>query len=222
MCKCGWLLLLAVLPLWSYAHDLGVYARTWAIEEVNLKTVIADQAQALDQEKIILSLKSQVQHLDQHLTLNFLPAASRTATRYINPAVALKRDIKIKDKVIYQKGTWVNPLRWVRPRQNMLFFDGRDNDQLAFALKALRQFPYRLMLVMTAGEPVKLSGKLHRPVYYASRALLKRFEIKAVPSLLGVGDNKHQYELMVLTLASPYQIETLQSCWHGCAEKEES
>ena len=204
-----------VAPWLSHANDLGVYSRVWPIDEVNLKQTIAGQLQAIDRQKIGVSLKSQVENLDARLQPQVLPLAKENSVTYFDPSVSLPHDIRVSGRIIYKKGTWVNPLNWVRPKQDMLFFDGRDAAQLDFALAALKRFPYRLMPVMTAGKPIALSEKIHRPVYYANSALIQRFRIREVPTLLGVGDQAHRDELSVVSFVPPYSVDLIERCWHG-------
>lgn len=210
------LLILPVMPTLLYAHDLGVYGRVWGIKEVNLKEVIAMQLSHVDYHAIDLRLKHSVKTFGQHLKPNQLPVAKVTGTTYVNPAVALTKNIIVNGRVLYRKGTWINPLKVVRPQQDMLFFDAHSKAQFNFALAALKAHPYKLMLVETTGNPIVLSDKIHRPIYYASKAIIQRFDIQKVPSLLGVGTGSHQYDLAVSTFATPYQVNLIKACWSGC------
>lgn len=199
-----------------YAHDLGVFGRVWPIQEVDLKQVIAKQLSKINTKAINLKLKKQAIHFGENLPPNKLPNSLQTKTTYIDPSIALKKDIIVRGRMLYKKGTWVNPLKTVRPSKNMLFFNAVDDKQLHFALQALKAHPYRLMLVATKGNPVALAKKIHRPVYYATKGIVKRFHIKAVPSLLGVGSGNNEYDLAVTTFSAPYSIRLVKQCWNGC------
>lgn len=209
-------LLLGSCSVMGYSHDLGVYARVWSISEVNIKQVIAKQLHGLDIQGINSRLKSKVSHVGQHLASHDLPLATKTMTHYVDPSVALNRDIIVRGRIIYHKGTWVNPLHWVRPHTNLLFFDGQDKAQVALATQVIKTEPAHVQLVMIAGNPVTLSATLHTPVFYATQKLIKRFHIQAVPTLLGVGQGKHRYALAVSTLAAPYSVVQVKNCWRGC------
>lgn len=199
-----------------WANDLGHYGRVWGIEEVNVKQVIANQLAMKNTLKSAKVLRKSLKTLGEHFPSMHLPTARHRLTSYYDPSIALKTDIVVRGRLLYRKGTWVNPLKVVRPIQDMLYFDGRDKQQLDFAIKALRHYPTRLMLVETGGDPIKLSANLHRPVYYARRAIISRFHIVKVPSLLGVGVGLHQYDLSVTTLTPKATMKTLNTCWHGC------
>src|SRR6185503_16016574 len=98
--------------------------------------------------------------IGEHLPLTYLPEASVTQTRFINPAIVLKHDISSNGQVFYRKGSRVNPLNIVRPVTNLLFFDAKSPAQKQLALAALKDYPYQLVLVLTRGDPVKLASLL--------------------------------------------------------------
>jgi hypothetical protein len=97
------------------------------------------------------------------------------------------------------------------------FFDGNDQAQIDFALQSMKVEPYRLMLVMTKGNPIQLANKIHLPIYYATQGIISRFHITKFPTLLGVGLNQHQNELAITSISSPYSIKILEKCWNGCS-----
>lgn len=198
------------------AHNVGQYGRVWGIAEVNAKQVIANELAQKNTRHAQLTLKKSLTSIGQHLPPANLPNAQKRVTRYYDPSGALGKDIVVRGRLLYKKGTWVNPLKVVRPVQNMLYFNARDKAQLTFAINALTKMPTRLMLVTTGGDPIKLAAKLHRPVYYARPALIARFHIRAVPSLLGVGKGLYRYRLAVTTFRAPYKIAQVVACWHGC------
>ena len=198
------------------AHNVGTFGRVWPIVEVNAKQEIANELSHVDTHTPQIRLRAALAHMGQHLPPAQLPLAIRQATTYYDPSIALHKDIWVRGRLLYKKGTWVNPLSIVRPVQNMLYFNGKDPKQLRFALAALTAMPTRLMLVMTQGDPIALSAKLHRPIYYARPTLITRFHISAVPSLLGVGKNATYHQLAVTTFTPPYTVAHIKQCWHGC------
>ncbi len=203
------------------ASDLGIYARVWDIKEIDLKQLIAEGLHKIDVKKIQINYKQQAEHLGENLTPNLLSNADQNKTIYVDPSISLSKNIIINGKVIYKKGTFVNPLTVVRPTENMLFFNGENQDQMDFALQAMKAEPYRLMLVMTKGNPIQLANKIRRPIYYATQGIISRFHITRVPTLLGVGLNQHQNELAITMFATPYSVDMLKKCWSGCVNKKE-
>ena len=107
----------------SYAHNLGVFGQTYPIDEVSIKKVIQEQARAIDWNKIGLKLKSQALNYGSNLKTLKLQTAQKTETTYVDPSVALNRDVVINGRFLYHKGAWINPLKTVQPLKDMLFFN---------------------------------------------------------------------------------------------------
>lgn len=212
----GFLFLLLCLSIQAQAYDLGVYGRTWDIQEIDLKQLIAEEMQQVDTRKIQNLFIKQAENFGKNLDPNDLPKAKITKTFYVDPSISLTKDIIINGKILYKKGTVVNPLEVVRPTENMLFFNGDDPEQLNFALKSIKENPYHLMLVMTKGNPIKLANNIHRPIYYATQGIISRFHITHVPSLLGVGHDENKNKLAITTLAEPFYTKIINDCWNGC------
>ena len=200
----------------AFSADLGIYGKVWDIKEIDLKQLIAEELHEVDVKQIQVTYKNQAEHFGENLTPNLLPNSDQTKTIYVDPSISLSKNIVINGKILYKKGSFVNPLTVIRPSDNMLFFDGDNQDQLNFALHALKVEPYRLMLVMTKGNPIQLANKIHRPIYYATQGIISRFHITKIPTLLGVGIDHHMNELAITTFAPPYSIQVLKDCWNGC------
>ena len=211
-------LLLALGMTRVVAHDLGTFGQTFKIREVDLRTRIIKDGQAVNWTKIGLKMTRSARAYVSNLPPNELVSTQHNYTYYVDPSIALNRDFSYRGQVFYHKGTFVNPLEYVRPHSDMLFFDGRDQQQVAFALRALARNKKGIMLVMTAGNPVTLAKRIHRPVYYGFKRLTQRFHITHVPSLLGVGGGGHYYDLSIMNFAKPYRADLVGLCMHGCSD----
>lgn len=214
------LLLLFVLPQFIFAHNLGVHGKIYPIQEADLKEVIVKQASQVNWNKVGHELKTKTVNFTKDLSPANLPIATKNKTDYVDPSVALDRDIWVGNKLLYKKGTWVNPLRFMRPHTDMLFFNANDEAQRQLALKLIEKHPYKIMLVVTQGDLGKLSKLLKMPVYYAYPRIIKRFHITQVPTLMGTGTGGHYLELALTHFAKPYHADWLMRCLHGCVFKE--
>lgn len=227
------LLLLAMgcaLSVGVHAVNLGIQGKTWDVGERDIREIIAEQIAKADWDSVQDELVESAKSHTANLMPNELPAASETRTRWIDPSITVKEDvyapIEQEDgsyawEVIVPAGSKVNPLSHVTPIDNMLFFDGRDPEQVKFALDAQRNHIYDLVLVMTAGDPGALSDHIQRPVYYANTLLMDRFGIERTPSLLGIGEGEYALYLAVTEFASPYSQERLEAGWHGLPDTKE-
>lgn len=97
-----------------------------------------------------------------------------------DPTITLETDIRsAKGEVIHARGTRVNPLDSVELRADLLFFDGDDPDQLAWAL---RQAP-GAKLILVRGAPLQLMKARQRRFYFDQAGKLSaHFGIRAVPA----------------------------------------
>ncbi len=217
------------LPLSSFAVDLGVHGHLWDIDEVDMTQLIAAQAAEADWQAAQRELTQSAEDYTSRLPQYRLELALETKTHWVDPSVVLGEDINVpvesengeyEWRVLHKAGTRVNPLEYNRPVSNMLFFDGNDPEQVELAVAALREHPYSLMLVETSGDPAKLAERIQVPVYYANDLLIDKFNIKRVPSLLGVGEGAQYYKLAVTELAAPYEVTVITDAWYGLPEKE--
>ena len=97
-----------------------------------------------------------------------------------DPTITLETDIRgAKGEFIHARGTRVNPLDSVPLRSELLFFDGDDPDQLAWAL---RQSP-NAKLILVRGAPLELMKARQRRFYFDQGGKLStHFAIRAVPA----------------------------------------
>lgn len=106
---------------------------------------------------------------------------AEVARRWLfDPAITLETDIRgAKGELIHARGTRVNPLDSVELRADLLFFDGDDPDQLAWAL---RQSP-GAKLILVRGAPLQLMKARQRRFYFDQGGKLSaHFAIRAVPA----------------------------------------
>ena len=110
-----------------------------------------------------------------------LVAAAATRRWRFDPTVTLERDITDdKGRVILVAGTRVNPLDTVRLREPLVFLDGDDAAQLAWAS---RRFGSKAKLILVRGAPLTLMKTRQRRFYFdQGGSLVKRFGIRAVPA----------------------------------------
>lgn len=204
-----------LLVLTSYSQtDLGVYGNTFPIEEVDLRQIIQQQLNAIDwssvQEKWLKKISAQLAHLpSSSLVLTAKSARERARTRasscgshcrYIDPSVQL------------QNGKCINPLHYVTPHTALLFIDGRDASQRALAYRLKQDSRHPVKVVLAKGNPWAFEARLrkeHRPffqAYYAFPALVRRFHISALPSLLYANPPLHPDVLILLHFCYPYRF----------------
>ena len=97
-----------------------------------------------------------------------------------DPTITLAADIRgAKGELIHAAGTKVNPLDSVGLRADLLFLDGDDPDQLAWALKQT----VNAKLILVKGAPLELMKARQRRFYFDQGGkLTERFGIRSVPA----------------------------------------
>lgn len=207
----------------AQATDLGVQGKTWPIIEIDFRQLLLESAARADLDAAQKEVtESTEKYFDQFPQRN-LPSVEVTATRYIDPSITLASDIAApipnaagdyQWATLYPKGTRVNPLEKFRPLTAMLFFDGRDEAQLKFVREALAANPMRIVPVETAGANVKdLSKAFARPIFYANEAMMARFKVENLPSLLYPATGEYALYLGMTAFARPYKLAELETVW---------
>lgn len=113
-----------------------------------------------------------------------LGTASSPRQWTFDPTITVEADISDdKGRLIISAGTRVNPLDTVALRQKLIFIDGDDAGQLAWAIKAHKAADAKLILVR--GAPLDLMRTRQRRFYFdQGGTLVKRFGIRAVPAIV--------------------------------------
>jgi conjugal transfer pilus assembly protein TraW len=192
------------------SKDFGVRGKVAPIEEHDPIVLIQSKLKSMEErgelERHNLELQKKTQAaIERPKPVEGVTNAQKGRVFYYDPTYVVKEDLKDHLGGFYKKGTRVNPLETVSLSQNLLFFDGDDPDQVAFAKEKLKDVP--LKLILTKGAPLALSETWKVPVYFdQSGRLTKQLGIHHVPALVTQGmlsnqdkdnlsGNKHKPEL---------------------------
>jgi len=187
------LLLVALLPVSSGAgaDDLGVVGPTYKITERDALELITSKLKQMEQSgefaRYQEDYKNKVINSIEHpRTLAGFKSTETASTHYYDPSMVTGKDIvDAAGKVIYARGTRVNPLDYVGWNTYLLFVDGRDEKQLAFSKKVVASSDRPVKVVLVAGEPMALMRKWKSTVYYDQGGkLTRRFAITQVPAIV--------------------------------------
>lgn len=214
---------LAAIASVALAKDYGVQGNQWPVTELDMRMMLITEAAGKDWSKYNGEVKDSAEHYLDNLPKRTLPIAERTHTVWFDPSIELSSDIQVPAKqangnfawnVMYPKGTRVNPLKTNRPLTAMLFFDGSQQDQVKFVEDLLVKEPNRIQVVEAgSGSVQQLNTKLKRPVFYANDALISRFQIKELPTLLYAGDGEHELFLGITSFGMPYDVNQAMQAW---------
>lgn len=186
-------LLIALLPLSPSvrSEDLGVVGPTYQIIERDALELITSKLKQMEQSGELAqyqeNYKNKVIYSIEHpKPLTGFKSTETASTHYYDPAIVTQKDIvDATGKVIYPRGTRVNPLDYIGWNTYLLFVDGRDEKQLEFTKKIVSTSDRPVKVVLVAGEPMALMRKWKSSVYFDQGGkLIKRFSIAQVPAIV--------------------------------------
>jgi len=172
-------------------NDLGVSGTTWPIAEEDLLAFIEKRIRQMQQNGEMQIVQARFQNAVRKKADRPQPVAGmqRTTvakTHLYDPSVLVPVDLKdLQGNVFATAGTRVNPLKWIRPKTMLVFYDADDSRQAAWAANIVSLNSDRVKPVLVKGSVAKQSKRLHIPVYFDQAGKLTgRFNIQQVPAIV--------------------------------------
>lgn len=193
-------LLLTSLTIPLGARDFGTHGLTFPIEEEDIIDYIQNKIQSLDdqtictiQEKVGREYENQFQ---SPIPVKNIGQVTQYEVYYFDPTVITKEDIRDQNgKVIVPKGTSYNPLDHVSLTQDLLFFDGDNEEHIKWAISLGNQTKW----ILINGKPLELEERENRPIFFDQFGLLsKKLSIHAVPARISQSGKRLKIELICL------------------------
>ncbi len=163
------------------AKDLGTHGHTFAIEEENLITYLKKRLELCNIQSISNTVATHyTQTLSSPTLVKTLPPAATHEIDYFDPTVVAKQEIKdSQGKAIIQKGETYNPLHHFSLSEDLLFFDGEDPKQVAWA----RTLGDHKKWILVRGKPLILEERENHPVFFDQFGLLiDKLKIRSIPA----------------------------------------
>lgn len=189
------LFLYFALPIALHAKDFGINGTVYPIDEQDPLILLQRKLKSMEESGELrrhhIEIQRKAQFAIEHPTpVKEITKATENHIFYYDPTYTVLEDLKDHTgRVFVAKGTKINPLETVSLSQDLLFFDGDDPEQVAFAKEKLKKGQVKLILVK--GAPLALSKELNVPVYFDQAGLLiQKLEIKYVPALV-TQENMH-------------------------------
>jgi conjugal transfer pilus assembly protein TraW len=176
-------LLLATLSV--EAKHLGTFGHTFEIIEEDLLVVITKKLDALAADGTLTKHQLNVQAVMEAKIQRPTPAEGIIRTKKprvftYDPAIRIPSDLKDhKGNVFVKAGTIVNPLETHSLKQPLVFIDGDDETQVAWATQKSNDSK----LILVNGPPFQLMNRYSRMFYFDQGGkLVKKFGIEQVPA----------------------------------------
>lgn len=201
------LLLLALAsPAWALDAAFG---KTYPIAERDLLEAIREKLQAKQDAGELATMQQQMVATARNTLENPPPVvgitrATKAGTHYYDPTVTAPNDIRDMDgNVVVKAGATVNPLAYVGLGKTLLFIDGRDQQQVAYAANYYKTSKKPVKTILVGGSYMALMRQWKHPVYYDQVGYLcHRLGIAQVPALV-YQDKPTDTELRIDTVALP-------------------
>lgn len=178
-------LLLAALPATLQARDYGQRGTVFPVIERDLLEQIHSRLTQMERSGETARLNHELKRrtiarVNRPDPVAGLVRASEARRWSFDPTITLAADIRgAKGELIHAAGTRVNPLDSVQLRADLLFLDGDDPDQLAWALKQ----DANAKLILVRGAPLELMKARQRRFYFDQGGkLTAKFGIRSVPA----------------------------------------
>lgn len=182
---------LLVIYVPAMCEDLGVVGQIYDITERDLIEVLKGRLSSMKQSGELAKYqddykKKILNEIEHPKPIPGISATQKANVHYYDPSMLTDKDITdASGRILYPRGTRVNPLDYIGWNKYLLFVDGRDQQQLAFSKKIIAASDRPVKLVLVAGEPLDLMRKWKVQVYFdQGGALTKRFAITQVPAII--------------------------------------
>lgn len=179
------------------ATDCGTYGIIYPIEEVNPIVLIQQKLKSMEDsgelERRNLELQKRARvSVERPKAVKGITKAPKGRFFYYDPTYIVKEDLYDHEgRVFAKKGSKINPLETITLSQNLIFFDGEDEEQLGWVREKLSKSIENnsVRLVLVSGAPLELSETLNIPIYFDQGGILtKKLGIRHVPSVVSQED----------------------------------
>ncbi len=179
----------SALPQAASARDYGQQGTVFPVIETDLLSVIQNKlaamqaSGAIDRANKALAARTEAR-VKRPPPVKGIVAATEPRSWTHDPTITVEQDLRdAKGRVIVARGTRVNPLDTVPLRQRLVFLDGDDPAQVAWAMTRTTAMNAKLILV--SGSPFALMKAEQRRFYFdQSGTLTTKFGVRAVPAVI--------------------------------------
>lgn len=184
-----WLLLCMTNSTMS--ADLGVVGPTYGIAEPDLIEAIQTRLKQMAKSGELVRKQNEyrdkvIGSIEQPKAIASVKTTQTPRTYLLDPTWTVDRDIRnAEGTLLFARGLKINPLDHISFTRKLVFFDGRDRRQVAFAERALKGSAGKGKPILVGGEPLKLMRAWKRAVFYdQGGALVRRLGIQQVPAIV--------------------------------------
>ena len=177
----------------AFAVDYGTFGALFPVEEPSVLDTICARLSEMEENGELAQMEEDMKEkalsrVNRPIPVEGLGVAQEYRSYTVDLSITLNRDLADHRGVVFaQAGTRVNPLEHSRFNQRLVFIDGDDPDQVAFAVDLASQEAVKLILVN--GAPLELT-EAHQVLFYFDQGgvIGDRFGLTVVPSVVSRAD----------------------------------
>lgn len=176
----------------AVAQDLGVHGQIYQIVEpdmldaIHARLIDLEESGELEKQKQAF-IKRAIQHvLRPKAVLGVLDIepGEVAASHSVNPSIQVQNDILAQDgQIIARKGTTINPLDYMDFKEELLFINADNSDQVMWASQYIKKNVSKVIkIILVRGNIQSTSEKLGKVYFDQNGTLCERFGIKRTPT----------------------------------------
>jgi len=170
--------------------DLGDFGPTWAIAERDLRELMADNLRRIFSPDSLARARRRLLHRIRNFDLA-VPETEKERVWRISTTFTIARDVvDHKGRVLVHAGIY-DIFDFLPPlRRTYVFIDATRPRHVALAKHVTSTRAHPVVVLITAGDILRLYPAFPGQVYQATQRLLSAWDVRHVPALVEVGDRE--------------------------------
>lgn len=188
----------------SFAKNLGKIGQVYPIKEMDIVDLIHLRLKQMEQSGELAKINQRMlykakQRADRPLPVPDITPAKKYRTWLIDPAITFDQDIKdTEGKLIVKAGTVINPFMRISFKKALVFYDGDNKKQAAWALKKDQELQGKNKMILVNGSVSEQSNLLKKRIYFDQHGrLTTKFKIQHTPAIVMQAGLKLKVEELV-------------------------
>ena len=166
--------------------DYGVVGHTYDIAEQDIIEYIKTRLSEVDLKTLENDTKTRIQkQVKKPSPIVGITKATEPREYYYDPTFTVGEDVvDHTGKIIYPRGTTINPLSKVSLTNALIFIDGDDKEQTEYALTEHKKLEGKVKIILINGSPTELMEQHKVQIYFDQDGVLTtKLGIKHVPAI---------------------------------------
>jgi len=217
-------------PTAAQAYDLGIEGQVYEPIEEDFRLALLRLLARQDWTTHLRTIEKSAKEYTKNLPDFFIPLAQETKTLWRDVGVVVEEDIYVPSVdwehgsvfepgqvLALEAGVYLNPIAQLPSVaiERLFVFDATSPEQLAFAKELMSKNIPLLNFMIVAGDLGPISKEMQIPVYHLTSDMLEKFQISAVPSLIGFGRGPHLGHMATTQFKWPMTAEDITLAWFG-------